>query len=108
MRLILLTKEVEMTIVARNVEYYKNLGYKIPMRKSNDIIYKQTGKEYVYDLLKKIAVKVKDLPNRSGAKVEAECDNCKTKNIMAYSRYKILTEKDGKYFCKKCNYIKTH
>ena len=47
------------------------------------------------------------MPNRSSAKVEDECDNCKTKNIMAYSRYKILTEKDGKYFCKKCNYIKT-
>lgn len=104
---ILLTKEVEITIVASNVKYYENLGYKIPMRKSTDLVYKQTGKKYVYDLFKKIKVKVKDLPNRSNAKVEVECDNCKKRNIISYANYCISMENGAKYYCNKCFYIKS-
>lgn len=104
---ILLTKEVEITIVASNVKYYENLGYKIPMRKSTDLVYKQTGKKYVYDLFKKIRVKVKDLPNRSNAKVEVECDNCKKRNIISYANYCISMENGDKYYCNKCFYIKS-
>lgn len=103
---ILLTKEVEVTIIANNVKYYENLGYKIPMRKSTDIVYKQTGKEYVYDLFNKITVKVEDLPSRSNVKVEVECDNCKKRNTISYARYCIAMANGNKYYCNKCFYIK--
>lgn len=51
---ILLTEEVDVTIIASNVKYYENLGYKIPMRKSTDIIYKKAGVFFNYGNLRRI------------------------------------------------------
>lgn len=65
------------------------------------------GKNYVYDLWKKITVKVEDLPKRSNAKVRVICDNCGKETIMSYAVYCISIENGGKHYCNKCFYIKS-
>lgn len=100
MIIILLTKEVEITIIASNVKYYESLGYKIPMRES------EYSHKPVYDLWKTIMVKVEDLPKRSNAKVTIACDHCGKEYTTPYASYRISTEKDKRCFCRNCFYIK--
>ena len=57
----IITKEVEVKVNSNNVQYYKELGYEIPMKKASMSTYKRSGKEFVYDFSKSIIVKVKDL-----------------------------------------------
>ena len=104
----LLTKEVEVKIISSNVEYYKSLGYDIPMKPSTKSYYKLTGKEFVYDLWKTIMVKVEDLPLHSKALVETTCDYCgRPKPLIAYVDYVSQTKNGSeKCCCMDCRFIK--
>ena len=103
----ILTKEVEVKVNSCTVDYYKSLGYKIPMKKASDTYYRRTGKEYVYDTNKTIIVKTNDLPEKSNVYVEVLCDMCQ-KNVMSvrYADYNKIVNTTGSYVCKECSYIK--
>jgi len=91
----LLSKYVEIGIGSANYEYYKNLGYKIPMH------YNERKKKYQFIKGSKIKVKVEDLLV-SRVYVKVKCDNCgKVSNIL-YQGYLNCKHDDGKYYCLKC------
>lgn len=103
----LLTKEVEVKVHTKTVEYYKSFGYDIPMRKATTSVYRRTGKEFVYDLGNTFIVKVEDLPRHSKEKVLVQCDMCKKKKMqVSYYNYIKVIEKSGNYVCKDCGHIK--
>ena len=104
----LLTKEVEVKITSNNVEYYKKLGYDIPMKPSTKSYYEITGKDFVYDFGKTIIVKIADLPSHSKALVETTCDYCgRPKPLVRYVDY-VSQTKNGieKCCCIDCRFIK--
>ena len=68
----LLTKEVEVNITSRNVEYFENLGYTIPR------VYDKGKHKYIFKKGTTIIVKVSDLRKNSMRNVNIECDNCHT------------------------------
>lgn len=103
----ILTKEVEVRVNGFTSEYYKNLGYEIPMKKASTSYFKRTGKEFVCDTTKIIIVKVDDLPNNSDARVEVLCDVCQKESaIIRYADYTRAIKKNGHYICKRCSVIK--
>lgn len=76
----LLTKEVEILLHSKNIQYYENLGYEIPRYKNRNGMVVRKGT--------KIIVKVEDLSMGSHAEVEVLCDQCnKTKVIKEYKTY---------------------
>lgn len=103
----LLTKEAKVKLNAANIEYYKNLGYEIPVKKASESTRKRHGKDFVYDLGKTMNIKIEDLPKNSGAKVEVLCDICK-ENIISvkYADYNKVMERTGSYVCRPCSYKK--
>jgi len=103
----ILTKEVEVRLNGNNVNYYRNLGYNIPMREAGKAM-KYRGVDYVADFSKTILVKIKDLPLNSKMLVESTCDYCgKPKPLMKYLDYNKQT-KNGmlKCCCEECASIK--
>ena len=102
----IITKEVEIKINPNNAEYYKSLGYKIPMRKSSKSIWYKTKREFVYDIGKEILVKTEDLPNDSNIKVYVRCDICGEEKNILYQQYTKSLKKYGYYTCRYCNYKK--
>ncbi len=93
-----ITKEVETTIAATTVDYYKEKGYYIPTYIASD------GKKKIKKGTK-IIVDIKDLPNQSNVKVLVECDGLSCDKIMnvPWARYTSCTEKyNGNYYCKSC------
>ena len=74
----LLSTEVEVTLVGKNIPYYENLGYEIPryFNKANNREMVKRGT--------KIKIKVKDLMPQSMVKVDVDCDCCKKKYTMPY------------------------
>lgn len=103
----ILTKEAEVRLNGNNVNYYRSLGYEIPMREaSKDMKYR--GFDYVADFNKSILVKVEDLPLNSRAIIETACDYCgEPKPLMKYLDYNKQT-KNGtlKCCCEKCSPLK--
>ena len=53
----LIEKEVEVRLNGNNIEYYKNLGYEIPMKKATKNTWYKYHKEYVVDKSRKIRQK---------------------------------------------------
>ena len=103
----LLTKEVEVKVHTKTVEYYRSLGYDIPMRKASKSTYKRTGNEFIYDLGNTFVIKVEDLPKYSTEKVLVRCDMCKQKEMhVSYNNYNAVMERTGNYVCKDCGRIK--
>lgn len=98
----LLTKEVEIKLNPRNIEHYKLLGYKIPMRRSL-----KNDKKYVYNCDESIVVRVEDLLRGSKSKVIVQCDYCGIKKWICYRNYLDSIEKYGLYSCNKCLYHKS-
>ena len=96
----LITEEVEVTAVQKNIKYFENLGYDIPKR----IKINSNGKEEIkYDLGKKFLVKVEDLPKGSNIKVRCECDYCNKPMDVIYNEYvKKMNGIVPKICCKKC------
>lgn len=99
----LLSKEVEFTIVSSLLYKYLDLGYEVPQRPS-----KNNSNRMVYILPFKTKIKVEDLPYYSNVKVEVLCDYCK-ENIChpTYSNYnKVISTTGGTYACLDCTNYK--
>jgi galactitol-specific phosphotransferase system IIB component len=92
----LITKEVEINLRGNNINYYENLGYRIPKYKDDHYRWKVKNGT-------KIIVKVEDLPYGSTTMVKIKCDECnKTKNIT-WANYKKHVHNEGKYYCNRCS-----
>ena len=91
----LLTKEVEVKLGARNIKYYEDLGYEIPRSIG------RLGKLVVLPGTT-IVVRIEDLQPYSRTVVDVLCDNCKTN--ISHIRYRDYTNysKDGLHFCQSC------
>ena len=99
----LLTKEVEVKVNSYTIDYYKSLGYEIPMKKASKEYARHTKKEYVYDLSKTFIVNVCDLLRGSSVHVDVLCDYCnETISSIWYSTYIETMEKFGGYACSNC------
>ncbi len=99
----ILTKEVEVKLSSYIVEYYKSLGYEIPMKKASKSYYDKTKKEFVYDTNKTIIVKIEDLHIHSNIFVEVLCDMCqKNISLIKYNDYNKCIKNSGSHVCKEC------
>lgn len=92
---IIVEKEVEVTIGSKNKEHYESLGYEIPRhydaRRNRTSVKRGT----------KITVLVNDLPCGSHEIIHYICDNCGKKDSITYQNY-LRTEHDGLKYCPKC------
>lgn len=91
----LLSTEVEVGLVGKNISYYENLGYKIPRIKN------KWGK-YTTPRETKIKVKTKDLSDGSNIIVDCFCDECGKKLSWTWYDYKKHNH-DGKTYCNYCS-----
>lgn len=91
----LITKEVEITLRSRTINYYENLGYEIPR------YYNKSRKKYCVKEGTTIFVKTKDLPKGSQQKVDVACDECGKVRNISYNKY-IEHLHDGKSYCHDC------
>lgn len=103
----ILTKEIEVKVNPSNVDYYKSLGYDIPIRKASKSTWYKHKKEFVYDMGKIIIIKPEDLPSNSNIKVHVKCDVCGRENKILYQQYIRSVKNYGYYTCKHCNYEKS-
>lgn len=87
----LITEEVNIRVNGSNINYYRNKGYKIPLKDNQKTDFSQY-----------IVVKVEDLPKGSGVIVEAECDCCHKRSNVHYNNY-CNTIHDGKHYCRECS-----
>lgn len=95
----LITKYMEVNLVASNIPYFESKGYYIPREKnSSGRIAVKKGTT--------IIVKTEDLKENSGLKVMVKCDceKCCTpiKNPIRWVDYKKNVKCDGKYYCHDC------
>lgn len=93
----LISTEVEVTMIPKNITYYYNLGYEIPKIK--------TRYGVVTPRNTKITVKVTDLSSGSHVPVIVKCDCCGKIYEIKYQTYHNHNC-DGKYYCHSCaNFI---
>lgn len=93
----LITKEVEVGLIGRNIKWYEDKGYIIPRRIDKN------GKTRVKKGTK-IIVRVEDLQNCSIVKVNVKCDSCnKELKPIKWMAYLKCVKEDGKYYCGKCS-----
>ena len=85
----LISTEVEVTMMSKNIAYYYNLGYEIPKIK--------THYGMVTPRNTKITVKVKDLLGGSHVPVMVKCDCC-----GKYCTSDYIEIIDGQHFCDDC------
>lgn len=101
----LLDKEVNIS-PRYMVEYYENLGYKMPYEYKQ--LYcnngtKKNGKKKYIPKDATIKVKVSDLMPNSKVKVRCKCDNCGKEYALTYGKYNHQTSiHDGKLYCEDC------
>jgi len=80
----ILDKEIEVTIINHNIQYYRNLGYNV---KCKD----------------KIIVKAEELSEGSHYRINCKCDNCGKENRLKFQDYAIITTNLAEpYYCNKC------
>jgi hypothetical protein len=79
----ILINEIEVIGNGRNMNYYKDKGYKITYNE-------------------KILIKVEDLMLTSSVRIECLCDICKSINIIKYYSYITNIERNGYYRCNNC------
>jgi hypothetical protein len=91
----LVNKEVQVSLMGNNINYYESKGYIIPRRANIHGIYQVPQGA-------KITVKIEDLKQYSSALVDVKCDGCGELLQMRWLDYKRYVHKDGKYFCIKC------
>lgn len=104
----ILSTEVEVKLNTRNVEYYKDLGYIIPMKEATELSKKVMHKDYVYDFSKPIIVKVEDLLKGSNAKLTLLCDYCQEEIFEQTNlTYQRTIKEIPKCACLKCRPLKT-
>lgn len=99
----ILTKEVEVKVNGKSINYYESIGYELPKRKASKSVYKRTGREFVYDIGKTFLVKIEDLPPQSEVTISAICDYCNKPYETQYSTYYGSTNGlTTKCACKNC------
>ena len=87
---------IDISITVRNMNYYKDKGYDIPMK------YSEKSHKDVVDSGKKIKVKIEDLPPSSHARIKYKCDNCgKVYETDYHSWYDAKSPELGD-LCKSC------
>jgi very-short-patch-repair endonuclease len=79
----LIDKEIEIYLNNRYKQYYKDNGYNT-------------------DGVKKLIIKIEDLPKVSHYNVKVKCDKCGNEKEIKYYNYIINFEKKGKYICNNC------
>lgn len=96
----LLTKEVEVTLQGRHINYYKNKGYDVDVLKHK--------KRNTIPVGTKILVKIKDLNPTSHMFVEVKCDYCGKVIQKQYTDYLAQRSKNNlnKDACSDCRNIK--
>lgn len=94
----LISKEVEVRVVGRNIDYYENLNYEIPRyfnKKENKFLVRRG----TY-----ITVKIEDLPIQSHSDVLVKCDYCEKEFNIRYdaliNQRKSEIEKDCCFDCR--------
>ena len=92
----LLTKEIEVGICSKNINYYEKLGYEIPR------YYNKNSCTWRVKRNTKITVKIKDVPLKSQINVELNCDCCGKHYLSLYSNY-TKHNHDGKTYCADCS-----
>jgi hypothetical protein len=80
----LIIEEIETEWRSRNIQYYKNKGYK----------FTNCGDKFL--------VNSKDLSSGSHVIVNVKCDNCLEELSIPFSSFSRCN-KNGKYYCKKCS-----
>ncbi len=100
---IVLPQSINIRICSKQMSYYKDLGYEIPMKKSSPTTKKRYNKEYVCDQKKEILVNVLDLPKNSTYNIEVECDNCHENFYTTVNRY-TTNNKNGLIYCFHCSH----
>lgn len=83
----LITKEVQVKIVSKNINHFNNLGYKVMF---GDII----------------KIPVSNLPINSKIKIKIKCDICDNEKNISYQNYYIQHKKHDLDTCIKCKNIK--
>lgn len=94
----LLTKDVEVNLTSKNIDYYENLGYEIPR------YYNKNSCTWRVKRGTTIIVKISDIPQNSMYDVSVDCDCCGKNLSMPYQRYNANKHND-KYYCRKCAMI---
>ncbi|STO12697.1 Uncharacterised protein [[Flavobacterium] thermophilum] len=94
----LLTKEVEVKVNSKHIQYYLNKGYQIPK------IMNKKGK-LVFDTSATIKVNTHDLPVNSHQKIKYQCDNCGNVIETTYQSYYKM-KKDVCSECYRNNLVK--
>ncbi len=93
----LITKEIEIELSAKNFKYYENLGYNIPkvIGSKNKPVLKQKSR---------ILVKIEHLPVNSREFVNVKCDYCQDKTYK--KQFTVYNRKNSKLIkkdaCEKC------
>lgn len=93
----LLTKEVEIKVTTRNLQYWKEKGYKIET--TIETKGKNKGKEKVKEFTY-ITVPVDELPSTCNPMVDVQCDYCFNIVKMPYNHYCNL--RGSTYCCVEC------
>lgn len=91
----LISTEVEVCLIGRNVSYYEKLGYEIP--RDHD-----KYKRYRMNKGTKIIVRIEDLMPTSAIKVDVECDGRCGKILHPTYRDYNKHCHNGKYYCRAC------
>lgn len=97
----IITKEIEITLVSNQVSHYENLGYEIPRKPA-----KYNNKILTVPVGTKLLVKVSDLPLKSNIQVEVLCDYCGDicfKKYAELNKSRLVVNKDC---CSKCIHTK--
>ena len=81
----LLTKVINVKWNSKTKKWFENKGY----------IYTKIGDEF--------EVKVEDLSDGSGMKVEVKCDNCEKVSKITWADYKTFVKNNKKTYCRKCS-----
>ena len=90
----LITTDVEVNLVPRNIKYYDSLGYELPRRIDNQ------GRLSVPEG-SKLIVDVNSLPKGSGVRVDCMCDECQEIYSTTYRSYNLIKH-NGNTYCNKC------
>lgn len=95
----LLTKKIELILASQMINYYEELGYKIPR------YYDKKSNRYYVRKGTTITIKIEDLNPNSHIKVMVKCDCCGEEKDIMYSSYckrRNQEEIGDKYYCQHC------
>ena len=83
----IIDKNVTVKITKQNIEYFKNLNYKV-------------------DLKDNIKIDISHLQQSSHIKINVKCDICENEYLLSFKNYNKNYKKYNVYTCLKCSNIK--